>query len=476
MISVAVLLNDVHSRLTATEVVRVVTPRTVEEVVEIIRGARSEGVKISVSGGRHSMGGQPFGTGTINIDCRGLDEVIGFDQDRGLLHIGAGACWPVVIAASHDVQPGNEKRWAIRQKQTGADDLTLAGAISANAHGRGLQFGPLGEDIEDLTLVNADAEVVRCSRDENPELFAHVVGGYGLFGIIVSATLRLGPRMKLRRLVDIIDIDDAMNGVYRRIDEGCIYGDFQYAIDPKDESFLRRGVFACYKPIAEEPVSNDAADLTRDSWLALLHLAHTDKREAFRRYAGHYLDTHGRIYWSDMMQLSTYIPSYAEFLAEALPRDAPESLMITELYVPPERLLEFTAGARDVLRTTCVEDIYGTIRAIRADATSALPWARGDRACVIFNLRTPHTAQGIERTRSACRGLIDTASSLGGSFFLTYHSWATIEQVVRCYPEFPSFVAAKLRYDRDELFVSEWWRLYSDCVPTHQNSDQIDLS
>jgi FAD/FMN-containing dehydrogenase len=199
------------------------------------------------------------------------------------------------------------------------------------------------DDIEDLTLVDADARVLRCSRSEHPELFSLVVGGYGLFGIVAAATLRLSPRRKLRRIVNILDIDDAAAAVYRRIDEGCLYGDFQYAIDSRDRAFLRRGVMACYEPADNEPVGEGSTDLSADSWTELLHLAHTDKRRAFDLYAQHYLRTHGQVYWSDLMQLSTYIPSYSEFLARRRgPSSGPdESLVIGELFVPPAHILRF---------------------------------------------------------------------------------------------------------------------------------------
>jgi FAD/FMN-containing dehydrogenase len=447
-----ILVNDVHSRLNATEVREIAVPVTREEVQRFVRDGRARGLPIAVSGARHAMGGQQFRTGGLLLDLREMKRVFQLDDQLGLLHIEAGAQWPDVIRATA------ASRWGIRQKQTGADDVTLGGSIACNAHGRGLLMGPLVDDIESVTLCDANGDLHTCSRDENSELFSLVVGGYGLFGVVVDATLRLTPRLKMRRLVDIIDVDDALHAVRRRVAEGCLYGDFQYAIDAADDSFLRRGVFACYRPApADTPVDDESADLSRESWLSLLKLAHTDKRRAFQVYAEHYLATHGRVYWSDTMQLGTYIPSYAEFLTKALGQETPESLMITELYVPPDRIIEFMAAARQVLRSTGVEDIYGTIRTIQRDSTSFLAWAREDFACVIFNLRTSHDSSGRERTAIAARGLIDAATYVGGSFYLTYHRWATREQILRSYPRMLEFLALKRQYDPAEIFQSDWY-------------------
>ena len=459
-------VNDVHSRLNSTTVSEIVRPSGIEEVrAAVLRGARDRGRGgggVAICGGRHAMGGQQFASESLLLDMTGMNRAIELDEERGLLSMEAGAMWPDVIRATHDLARG-EARYSIRQKQTGADSLTLGGAVGCNAHGRGLSMGPIGEDVASLTLVGATGDIIECSRDQNPELFGLVIGGYGLFGVVVRVTLRLGPRRKMRRLVDVIAVDEAVNAVRRRVAEGCVYGDFQYAIAPEHESFLRDGVMSCYLPVADDAVVSDEKDgLSKTDWLSLLELAHRDKPAAFAQYSRYYASTHGRVYWSDTMQLSTYIPEYTEFLASRglVGAGADESLVIGEQYVPPDRLTEFLDRARAVLRKSGVETIYGTIRAIRRDSTSFLPWASRDFACVIFNLRTPHTAAGVERTDQAFRSLTDASLALGGSFYLTYHRAATVDQVDRAYPRFREFLAIKKRLDPRGVFQSDWYRHY----------------
>ncbi len=409
------------------------------------------------------MGGQQFCADGLLVDMTSMCGTIGLDTESGVLEMEAGAQWPQVIEATHTLQ-GDAVRWSIRQKQTGADALTLGGSVAANAHGRGLTVGPIAEDVEALELVTADAEVVRCSRDENAELFSLVVGGYGLFGIIGTVKLRLAERCKLRRVVNILDVEEAVPTFYRRLSEGCLYGDFQYAIDPTDQDFLRRGVLACYAPAAgDSAVVAAAAGITSEKWIGLLKLALTDKKRALQLYSEHYLSTHGNVYWSDTMQLSTYVPSYVEILAQLEGRvGAPqESLVIGELYTPPEELLGFLEESRSILRETEAEDIYGTIRAIRKDETTFLPWAREDFACVIFNLRTQHTSKGLQHTTSVFRRLNAAALNRRGSFFLTYGRAATPDQVAKAYPNFPEFLRLKRKYDPALRFQSEWWRHYA---------------
>ncbi len=52
------------------------------------------------------------------------------------------------------------------------------------------------------------------------------------------------------------------------------------------------------------------------------------------------------------------------------------------------------------------------------------------------------------------------ALALDGSYFLTYHRWATRAQVEAAHPRFREFLALKRAHDPGELFTSDWYRHY----------------
>ena len=452
-------VNDVHSQLNRTRVRELLRPRTRDELEEIVRSASRKGLPISVSGCRHSMGGQQFATDSICIDTRALDRVISFDQERGLIETEAGITWPKLIRTYLDARRESANHWGIAQKQTGADTFTLGGSLSSNVHGRGLAMKPLISNIESFTLVNADGKSVRCSRDENGELFRIAIGGYGLFGLIDSVTLRLVPRKKLRRVVEIIRSDDLTRRFEQRIAQEFLYGDFQFSVDEKSPDFLQRGVFSCYQPIDEHEPIAAKKELRDADWLDLLRLAYTDREKAFKRYSDYYLSTNGQTYWSDTNQLSAYLPNYAQKLREQIGGEE-SSLIITEIYVPRGDLPGFLAQAADLLRSNRTIVIYGTVRLIEIDEESFLAWAKQPYACVIFNLLTLHIAAGIEASACSFRGLIDLAITRGGSYYLTYHKFARPDQVMACYPQFEQFLELKRKYDPNERFQSDWYRYY----------------
>ena len=293
--------------------------------------------------------------------------------------------------------------------------MTL-GALAANAHGRGLTMPPIVADVESFTLVSLDGDLVECSRGKNPDLFKLAIGGYGLFGPIATITLRLVPRQLLRRVVRIIDIDEAPAAAMRRIEDGYRYGDFQFDIDPASPDFLTKGVFSCYQPIAGSAASAET-ELSISDWSKMLHLAHVDKKRAFSLDAQHYLATDGQSYWSDTHQLGVYIKDYHRDIDRAMQSPHKCSEMITELYVPVDRGIDFLRAAAATLTELNADVIYGTIRLIEPDLDTVLAWAQGRRVCIIFNLHVEHTPAGIERSGVAFRALIDLAVERGGSFF-----------------------------------------------------------
>lgn len=457
------LLNDVHSQLNATLVHRVIRPRSLGELVRVVQRGNAEGMPIIASGSRHAMGGQQFCAQGWVLDLRALRRILAFDAERGLIEVEAGIEWPDLIDYLLAAQQHRSDAWSIAQKQTGADRLTIGGAVSANIHGRGLTLRPFEQDIAALTLVDASGAVLRCSRHENADLFRLAIGGYGLFGVVYSVQLRLARRYPVRRIVRMVRSEELMAAFAGRITEGFTYGDWQFAIDPASSDFLRLGVFSCYEPLPRStPIPHDQRILSGDDWRDLLHLAHVAPSRAFERYAAHYLATDGQVNWSDLHQLSHYVADYHAEVDRRTGACVRGSEMITELYVPRHRLDAFFASVRTDLRANGARPIYGTVRLIERDQTSFLPWARESWACIIFNLHVDHEPEAIARAGEAFCGLIDRARECAGSYYLTYHPWATPAQVRACHPRFAEFLAAKRRHDPDERFVSDWYRRYRD--------------
>ncbi len=456
-----VLVNDIHSQLNPTRVREVATVSSVTDLHQALRCAAASGQVVSIAGGRHAMGAQQFAEQSLMLDMTRLNRVRSLDRAGGVVEVEAGIMWPALVDHLLASQEGQSRQWGIAQKQTGADRLTIGGALAANVHGRGLTMKPFINDVESFVLVDAHGNARTCSRTENAELFRLAIGGYGLFGVISTVKLRLMPRRKIQRVVELRLVDDLPKAFEQRIADGFIFGDFQFSIDETSEDFLRKGVFSCYRPVDPQMQMPQAQrGLGDEDWYALVVLAHNDKATAFEQYSKYYLSTSGQIYWSDTHQMSTYLDDYHARLDEQLGVTDRATEMITEIYVPRPALPPFMAEVAGAFRRNGVPIVYGTIRLTEQDDESYLAWAKQPYACIIFNLHVVHTPIGIERAVKAFRDLIDMGMKRGGHYYLTYHRYARRDQVEACYPQLPEFLRLKRRYDPEERFQSEWYRHY----------------
>jgi FAD/FMN-containing dehydrogenase len=456
-----VSVNDTHSQLNTTRVDRIVPVSSEATLRAAIADARAEGNAVCIAGGRHAMGGQQFATGAVLIDMRSMNRIVALDAERGIVEAEAGIQWPELVDGLIKMQEGAPTQWGIIQKQTGADRLTLGGALAANVHGRGLALKPIIGDVLSFTLMDADGNCRTCSRSENSDLFRLAIGGYGLFGVITHVRLKLMPRTKLERVVQIIDTDELMPAFAARIADGFLYGDCQFSTDMSSDTYLRKGVFSCYRPLpGDAAMPAGQKELTEAHWRELYYLSHADTRAAYEAYTSYYLSTSGQRYWSDLNQLSLYIDDYHAELDRRLHSPHKCSEMITELYVPRAALPEFLAAARADFRTHGTQLIYGTIRLIERDDESFLAWAREPWVCTVMNLHVEHTEDGVRKAANDFRRLIDRALAYGGSYFLTYHRWASRKQIEAAYPQMPEFLRLKQQHDPNGVFQSAWYRHY----------------
>jgi hypothetical protein len=265
------------------------------------------------------------------------------------------------------------------------------------------------------------------------------------------------------RIVRRVASEDAVDGLEAAAAAGAEFGDCQLSVDDRSPDFLRAGILSTYHPVGDgTPVPEDQVRLGERDWRRLIRLAHVDKSRAFREYAEHYERTSGQVYWSDLHQLGTYVDGYHDELDALCGQRGSE--MISELYVPRPRLATFLSRLRATLRERRADVIYSTLRLIETDRETALPWAREPWACLVLNLHTAHSPEALEHTAGTFRALIDRALELGGTYYLTYHRWARRDQIEAGHPGLRALLRAKLDWDPDERFTSDWYRSHRDAL------------
>jgi decaprenylphospho-beta-D-ribofuranose 2-oxidase len=122
---------------------------------------------------------------TATLDVRGLNRMRAFDPATGRLVVEAGVLIGDIIRAFGP-------RGYFPRVVPGTKFVTVGGAIAADIHGKNHhRDGGFGGTLESFRLVLPSGQAVSVSRSENPELFHATIGGMGLTGMIVEATMLL---------------------------------------------------------------------------------------------------------------------------------------------------------------------------------------------------------------------------------------------------------------------------------------------
>ncbi|MFA6154421.1 FAD-dependent oxidoreductase [Mesorhizobium sp.] len=157
----------------------------VEDGIALLRGGQARPASLLGYGNGRSYGDSCQNEAGTVIDMRPLNTIRAFNAETGVLEADAGVLLSDIIAhaAPHGFFPA---------VVPGTQFVTLGGAIANDVHGKNHhRRGSFGCHVESFTLLRSDGRTWRCSATENPRLFAATIGGMGLTGLILSASIRL---------------------------------------------------------------------------------------------------------------------------------------------------------------------------------------------------------------------------------------------------------------------------------------------
>lgn len=445
-----VLIDDV-SRLDPTYVQSVVQVHGIEDLQAALADAREHHRKVSIAGRRHSMGGHAFFEDAVVLDMTSFDKILAVDPAAKTIMVQSGATWGKVIEAA------NEHGLAVEVMQA-YSAFTIGGSLSVNVHESDPRFGPLIETVKSFRLLLADGSVVRVSRTENPELFGLVIGGYGLFGIILDVDLALADNRLYQKDEQVIDYHD-YGAFFRRAQaDPAVENLFARLSIAPDDSRLREVVVTTYRASPASVVRDQALAPSRHVGLKRFLFGLSRRYGWGKRFRWYLQREHGD--WLDPTSISRNDLMNADlsFLAYSSSRDTD---ILQEYFVPSERLPAFLDDLRGVVEANRLNLLSATIRYLPHNEESVLSYSRPDASfgvVLYFNVGRSEKEQA-EAARWT-RTLIDRALEKGGTYYLPYRPYATREQFLAAYPRARSFYEKKLQYDPQEMFVNQFYTAY----------------
>lgn len=442
---------DDASRLNQTQVAEVwliPSDRAAAELQlrALLKRAVESHLAVSIAGARHSMGGHTISPNGIVVDMTQFRQME-LNEDQTVLTVQAGALWA-------DVVPFLDKFDLSVSVMQSNNSFSVGGSLSVNCHG--WQFGkpPIASTVKSFRLMLADGSIVRCSRDENQELFSLALGGYGLFGIILDADLAVVANRRLRLQQLVVPINLALQTYQAELrqqpDATMVYARLNIVPD----ELFQEAILAIFSP--------------EDGPIPQLKAAppSTIKRALFRGSAAS--DYGKELRWTAETRYRPYLMetvySRNQLLNESVDwfvnRRADSTDILHEYFIPVPHLTAFHAELRRIIQSHRPDLLNVTLRDIHADEDTFLRYADQPMIAFVMFFNQMRTEEAEAAMETLTRELIDAALKHGGRYYLPYRLHATQSQFQQAYPRSAKFFERKRHYDPNELFQNQFYLKY----------------
>jgi FAD/FMN-containing dehydrogenase len=439
------------SQLEFVRVHDVIYPRSIEEFREQVLRAQKEGKTISIAGAGNSTGGHSLSSGTIVLDTHNYNR-IKYDPKTTYVTVESGATW------------GQVQRELYMQGRAApimysSDTFSVGGSLSVNSHSWQAASAPIISIIREFTLMCADGSIVRCSRDENYDLFKAAIGGYGLFGLVLEVTLETIPNyichQRLMHFPEHKLLDAFKTQVIDNPRVQIAYG----KLSTHRSALLEEAILHIYEtdedPVGMDPKIGD-------------HFSIPKKRSFLHSEVS---DIYKRVRWFLEKHLSPFIDKRKIPVNIAINTDpyaffgkaTHKKCLLQKYFIPQHKFEQFKEILKENIQKYDVNVLHLTIRYVKKDSESLLSYAKEDGfAFVVLYAPRVSPKDKIEMD-NYINIIINAVIDLNGSFYLCYRPHYTPAQFFKAYPKAKEFFEFKSKIDPTGLFMNNFYHyLMSD--------------
>lgn len=265
-----------HTGNQGIDPLRIITPATLEELVELVQQAERDGCTVRAVGSGHSWSDVALTRGFLILPA-GLAKPL--ELEEHLLKTGRAEAEPLVrVQAGMRVRELNghlDSLGLALRIMGGYDGQTIAGVISTSTHGSGLRFGPITDDVRSLDVVASGGALYRIEptdgitdrarfRESRPEwtllqdddAFNAARVGMGCLGVIYSVTLAVQEKFYLREVRTMSTWDD----VGKLLMEGSLLRDNRHCeiyFNPYEQDGVHHCLITTRNEVSREQYEHD---------------------------------------------------------------------------------------------------------------------------------------------------------------------------------------------------------------------------
>ena len=419
----------------------------IQDIQEGIKIANQEGKTISIGGRRHSMGGQTFFKDAIFLDMLNFNNVT-YNPNTQTVTAQAGATWKKIqeILAHHGR--------SVKVMQS--DNIfTVGGSIGVNVHGWQVDAPPIGSTVLKMTVITSDGAIQTISPSINSELFNAVIGGYGMFAVIVDTELETVPNSLVEFHALFANIEN-FHEMFEKNISGNPKIELAYARLSTDQDNLLNEVglfwYETQKTFAQKN------NISHEKFIAI-------KRSIFRLSECHNLGKKLRwnaekIYTKMLAEKQTLLSRNDAMNTDIhilWPLYGKNKDILHEYFIPKKQLYQFIQKLKMHVMTHNINILNVTIREVKKDATSSLPYAKKDVYGLVCLFSQGQTPEDEEKMKKFTQAVIDDALTVNGTFYLPYRLHYTAKQLLSSYPEINRWIELKKKYDPNSMLQSQFF-------------------
>lgn len=442
-----------YGRLLPVKMKAVKSSDTEEKLHQIIETAAKQHIPISIAGMQHSQGGQTLYPDGILLDMKKYNKILSLDKENKLITVQSGVTWA-------DIQSYiNPYGLALKVSQS-QNIFTVGGSLSVNAHGRDIRYTSLIDSVESFRLLNAEGNVIRVSHEENSELFSLVIGGYGLFGVILDVTLQLTDDELYQTHTKSLVYDEYSAYFTKNVLKNDAVKMHLARISVAPNSFLTKMYVTDYTQADNQSLFSSHTALKRKSIIAIpkffLGLSRINDwgknmfwktQEAYNQRIDGSLISRNNVMRSDS--------AFMEY------DNANKTEVLQEYFVPIDKFTAYIDDLREMLQNEKNFNLLNiTIRYVKKNDKAVLSYSKEDMFALVLLINQGTSEESIEDTGQVIRKMIDITLDHDGSYYLPYYNYPTKEQLENAYPRAKEFFEMKGKYDPDNRFLNLFYEEY----------------
>ncbi|MCS5711888.1 FAD-binding protein [Candidatus Berkiella aquae] len=425
-------------------------PKTIKRLQSIVKEAAKQGQKISIIGAGKSQGQQFMPTdNNIAIDMSRLNQIT-INAGKKTATVDAGATWG-------DLQlKANQHHLAVKVMQA-SNIFSIGGSIGTNIHGWH-KAGTVANTIKSLTIMDPSGKIKKLTPKD--ELFGYVIGGFGQFGIVLKAEIKLAKNHLLTEKSETVTIKDYVNYFYRNVknDKKAKMHLFRLSLDSHD--LLGEGVAVNY--VKEDttsvvPIPDLQKEPKRGQRFERIAVNFLRNTKSFRNFYWRYekrrlLNNQNKLTANEIM----HPPINAMFN-----NSESQAEWLQEYFIPGKNLEAFLQELSSLLKANDVPLINATVRYVAKDNITKMGYAnKGDRFAVVLCFNQLLRPEEIIKSKKWIREATELSLKHKGTFYLPYQAVASEKQFEQGYPTARKVAEKKKKVDPENRFSSRFAEQY----------------